>query len=136
MPSKLIFLASIVAIFASIGQGFTVSTISPTRCIVSKTSPKSLLSSNDLKSSSSSQLQISSFDFIDVTTTTTSASSAFTSIDVAAATIDPTTALSQILGSLLNTPLILFVPIFVGVSVAAVIAGFIVWYANPTDPDE
>lgn len=50
-------------------------------------------------------------------------------------TIDPATALSQGLSGFLSSPVILLVPIFVGASVAAVIAYFIVWYANPTDPD-
>jgi len=50
-------------------------------------------------------------------------------------TIDPATALSQALSGFLTSPVILLVPIFVGASVAAVIAYFIVWYANPTDAD-
>jgi len=54
---------------------------------------------------------------------------------LAVVTIDPATALSQGLSGVLGSPIILLVPIFVGASVAAVIAYFIVWYANPTDPD-
>jgi len=54
---------------------------------------------------------------------------------LAVMTIDPATALSQALSGFLTSPVILLVPIFVGASVAAVIAYFIVWYANPTDAD-
>ena len=59
-----------------------------------------------------------------------------TSNHLALATIDPATALSQLLSGFVGSPAVLLVPIFVGFSVAAVIAAFIVWYANPTDPDE
>jgi len=55
---------------------------------------------------------------------------------VAAATIDPTTALSQVLGGLLGSPIILLVPILAAFSIATVIAWLIVSYANPADPDE
>jgi hypothetical protein len=55
---------------------------------------------------------------------------------IAAATVDPTTALSQVLGGLLGSYAILFVPILAAVSVASVIAWFIVSYANPADPDD
>ena len=55
---------------------------------------------------------------------------------IAAATVDPTTALAQVLGGLLGSPAILLVPILAAVSVATVIAWFIVSYANPADPDE
>jgi len=60
----------------------------------------------------------------------------FTTNHVAVTTVDPTTALSQVLGGIINTPLILFVPILVGLSVTAVIVWYIVSYANPTDPDD
>ena len=59
-----------------------------------------------------------------------------TSNTIAAATVDPTTALTQALGVFLNTPLILVVPIVAAISVASLIAWFIVSYANPTEPDE
>jgi hypothetical protein len=55
---------------------------------------------------------------------------------VAAATIDPTTALSQVLGGLLGSPIILLVPIGAAITIATVIAWLIVSYANPADPDE
>lgn len=55
---------------------------------------------------------------------------------VSAATVDPTTALSQVLGGLLGTPAILLVPILAAVSVATIIAWLIVSYANPADPDD
>ena len=55
---------------------------------------------------------------------------------VAAATIDPTTALSQVLGGLLGSPIILLVPIGAAFTIATVIAWLIVSYANPADPDD
>lgn len=55
---------------------------------------------------------------------------------IAAATVDPTTALSQVLGGLIGSPAILAVPILAAFSVATVIAWFIVSYANPADPDD
>lgn len=58
------------------------------------------------------------------------------STNLAAATVDPTTALSTVLGGLLGSPAILAVPIVAAVSVASLIAFFIVSYANPADPDE
>jgi len=58
------------------------------------------------------------------------------STTIAATTLDPTTAFTQLLGGVINSPIILAVPILAAVSVATVIAWFIVSYANPTDPDE
>jgi hypothetical protein len=55
---------------------------------------------------------------------------------IAAATVDPATALGTVLGGLLGSPAILAVPIVAAVSVASLIAFFIVSYANPADPDE
>lgn len=60
----------------------------------------------------------------------------FSSNTIAAATVDPTTALTQVLSGILNTPLILLVPILAAVLVASAVAWFIVSYANPADPDE
>ena len=59
-----------------------------------------------------------------------------TTNNVAVTTIDPTTALSQVVGGIIGSPIILLVPILVGASVAGVIAWYIVSYANPTDPDD
>jgi hypothetical protein len=55
---------------------------------------------------------------------------------ISASTVDPTTMLSQVLGGLLGSPIILLVPILAAVSVATVIAWLIVAYANPADPDD
>jgi len=55
---------------------------------------------------------------------------------IAAATVDPATALGTVLGGLLGSPAILAVPIVAAVAVASLIAFFIVSYANPADPDE
>ena len=76
-------------------------------------------------SSSTTSLQMNTYDILESSTET-----------IAAATVDPTTALTQALGAVLNTPLILVVPIVAAISVASVIAWFIVSYANPADPDE
>eukprot|EP00584_Thalassiosira_punctigera_P004829 CAMPEP_0172526486 /NCGR_PEP_ID=MMETSP1067-20121228/1402_1 /TAXON_ID=265564 ORGANISM="Thalassiosira punctigera, Strain Tpunct2005C2" /NCGR_SAMPLE_ID=MMETSP1067 /ASSEMBLY_ACC=CAM_ASM_000444 /LENGTH=117 /DNA_ID=CAMNT_0013310017 /DNA_START=102 /DNA_END=455 /DNA_ORIENTATION=- len=52
------------------------------------------------------------------------------------ATLDPTTILSNTLGGLLGSSAILAVPIVAALSVAALIAFFIVSYANPADEDD
>ena len=54
---------------------------------------------------------------------------------LAVATLDPTTALSDALGGLLGSSLILAVPIVAALAVAGLIAFFIVSYANPADED-
>ena len=51
------------------------------------------------------------------------------------ATLDPTTALSDALGGVLGSSLILAVPIVAALSVAGLIAFLIVSYANPADED-
>mmetsp|Transcript_76964 Transcript_76964/g.223459 ORF Transcript_76964/g.223459 Transcript_76964/m.223459 type:complete len:113 (-) Transcript_76964:102-440(-) len=58
------------------------------------------------------------------------------SMDLSAATLDPTTILSDILGGLLGTPAILLVPIVAALGVASLIAFFIVSYANPEVEDD
>jgi hypothetical protein len=63
----------------------------------------------------------------------TLASSTF---ELAAGTIDPTTALAQVLAGLLGSPIILLVPVLAAVSVAALLAWGIFSYASPADPDE
>lgn len=52
------------------------------------------------------------------------------------ATVDPATALSDVLGDLIKSPAVLAVPILAAVSVAAVIVGFIISYSNPEDEDK
>ena len=58
------------------------------------------------------------------------------SVDISAATLDPTTVLSDLLAGLIGTPAILLVPIVAALSVAGVIAFFIVSYANPEVEDD
>ena len=72
----------------------------------------------------SSQIQLSE---------TMSSSSTF---EIAAGTIDPTTALAQVLVGLLDSPIILLVPVLAAFSVASLLAWGIISYANPADPDE
>jgi hypothetical protein len=79
------------------------------------------------------------------TTTTTSAVSSTTSLNafpgvdqgsdmlLSATTLDPTTFFSNVLGLFLNTPIILAVPIVVGVAVAGTLAWLIVAYASPAE---
>jgi len=61
---------------------------------------------------------------------------ALPSTAVSAATVDPTSFLSNVLGGLLGSPAILLVPILAGISVAAVVAWFIVWSATPEVEDD
>lgn len=55
---------------------------------------------------------------------------------LSAATLDPTTALSQALGGLLGSPAILAVPILAAIAVASAVAWFIVSYASPAVEDD
>ena len=63
-------------------------------------------------------------------------SSAPSTVTVSAATVDPTSLLSSVLGGLLGSPAILLIPVLAAVAVATVVAAFIVWSANPADEDE
>lgn len=57
------------------------------------------------------------------------------SLDLAALTLDPTTVLSDIVSTMIGTPIILAVPILAAFAVAGLIAFFIVSYANPEVED-
>eukprot|EP00986_Skeletonema_menzelii_P001197 scaffold312_cov145-Skeletonema_menzelii.AAC.13 len=93
--------------------------------------------------SSSSRTSSSSIQLSPITTTVesttqffdTSSSSSSTEL-LSVATLDPTTVLSDALGGLLGSSLILAVPIVAALSVAGLIAFFIVSYANPEDEDD
>jgi hypothetical protein len=67
---------------------------------------------------------------------TTTTGSHLNTLSIAATTVDPTTALSQVLGGLLGSPAILLIPVLAAFTVASAIAWFIVSYANPADPDD
>lgn len=75
----------------------------------------------------------------DALTSTITTSSSFESSPtnnlLSVATLDPTTALNDTLGGLLGSSAILAVPIVAALSVAGLIAFFIVSYANPEDED-
>jgi len=58
------------------------------------------------------------------------------SIDMSAATLDPTTILSDVLGLFIGTPIILLVPIVAALGVAGLLAWGIVSYANPEVEDD
>ena len=58
------------------------------------------------------------------------------SVEVSAATLDPTTALTDLVGGLLGSPLILLVPIVAALGVAGLIAFIIVSYASPQVSDD
>lgn len=58
------------------------------------------------------------------------------SIDVSVGTWDPTTALSDVLGSFIGSPAILLVPIGAALGVVGLVAWFIVSYANPVVEDD
>ena len=55
---------------------------------------------------------------------------------VAAATLDPTTFLSDLLGGFINSNLILAVPIVAALGLASLVAFLIVAYANPAEPND
>lgn len=58
------------------------------------------------------------------------------SMKLSAATLDPTTILSDVLGVFIGTPVILLVPIVAALGVAGVLAWGIVAYANPEVEDD
>mmetsp|Transcript_23967 Transcript_23967/g.67006 ORF Transcript_23967/g.67006 Transcript_23967/m.67006 type:complete len:115 (-) Transcript_23967:649-993(-) len=58
------------------------------------------------------------------------------SIDVAVSTLDPSTILSDILGGLIGTPIILLVPIVAALSIAGLVAYLIISYASPQVEDD
>lgn len=58
------------------------------------------------------------------------------SMDLSAATLDPTTVLSDVLGVFIGTPIILLVPILAALGVAGLLAYGIVAYANPEVEDD
>jgi len=123
----LLFLSSV-----SVINGFTVSSFTNTNNIISSTY-------NPLKIQTSLAMQSNVVTILDGSPSSTTSmflDNTMTSNTISAATVDPTTALSQVLAGVLNTPLILAVPILAAVSVASVVAWFIVSYANPADPDE
>ena len=83
-------------------------------------------------------MNLMSTNYEALTTTTTSVPShALESTNnlLSVATLDPTTALNDVLGGLLGSSAILAVPIVAALSVAGLIAFFIVSYANPEDED-
>ena len=84
------------------------------------------------QTSSSIQLTTESATLFDYSTASSSSSSELVSV----ATLDPTTVLSDVLGGLLGSSAILAVPIIAALSVAGLIAFFIVSYANPEDEDD
>lgn len=55
---------------------------------------------------------------------------------VAAATLDPTTFLSDLLGGFISSNLILAVPIVAALGLASLVAFLIVAYANPAEPND
>ena len=57
-------------------------------------------------------------------------------LTLAAATVDPTSFFTDILGGVMFTPIILAIPIVAALSVAGLVVWAIVAYANPAEPDD
>eukprot|EP00977_Amphora_coffeiformis_P008015 scaffold1803_cov92-Amphora_coffeaeformis.AAC.38 len=57
-------------------------------------------------------------------------------LTLAVDTVDPTTFLQDIFGSVLGTPIILAIPIVAALGVASLVVFAIVAYANPAEPDD
>ena len=62
--------------------------------------------------------------------------SSMSTMTMAATTVDPTSFLTDILGGVLGTPLILAIPIVAALGVASLVVFLIVSYANPAEPDD
>jgi len=58
------------------------------------------------------------------------------SMELSAATLDPTTFLSDVLGVVIGTPIILAVPILLALGVAGILVFALVSYANPEVEDD
>eukprot|EP00593_Proboscia_inermis_P003279 CAMPEP_0171297242 /NCGR_PEP_ID=MMETSP0816-20121228/6040_1 /TAXON_ID=420281 /ORGANISM="Proboscia inermis, Strain CCAP1064/1" /LENGTH=176 /DNA_ID=CAMNT_0011771431 /DNA_START=196 /DNA_END=726 /DNA_ORIENTATION=+ len=63
-------------------------------------------------------------------------SSAGTSTPTPPSGVDPTDIASKVVLGLINSPIILLVPILTAVAVGSVVAFLIVAYSNPADPDQ
>ncbi|GAX09429.1 hypothetical protein FisN_6Lh195 [Fistulifera solaris] len=57
-------------------------------------------------------------------------------LTTAVSTVDPTTFLSDVLGGVLGTPIILAVPILAALGVASLVAYAIIAYASPAADDD
>ena len=64
------------------------------------------------------------------------ASATSSSMNVAVDTVDPTNFLTDVLGGVLGTPLILAIPIVAALGVAGLVVFLIVSYANPAEDDD
>ena len=73
---------------------------------------------------------------VDSTTRLEATTPLTSSVEVSAATLDPTTFLSDALGGLLGTPAILAIPIVAALGVASLVAFLIVSYASPAADDD
>lgn len=109
----LAFVASALAFSPTQTSKLLASTRSPSTCIAGHCPQQLMMAPSDILTSS-----IDSSSNID-----------------SVATLDPTTALSDALGGVLGSSLILAVPVVAALSVAGLIAFFIVSYANPADED-
>ena len=86
-----------------------------------------------------SSISISGTTITTLSTSSTAVASSIPSSSIqlaAAATIDPTTFLQDVLGGVLGTPLILAIPIVAALGVASLIAFLIVAYANPAESED
>ncbi|MGK3740625.1 MAG: hypothetical protein ACI8RD_007861 [Bacillariaceae sp.] len=80
---------------------------------------------------------VSSADVVfDSILSSSSSAMSSSSIELSAATLDPTTLLADIFGFLIGTPIILLVPILAALAVAGILVGGIVMYANPEIEDD
>ena len=64
------------------------------------------------------------------------ASSSSSTLTTAVSTVDPSSFLSDVLGGILGTPIILAVPILAALGIASLIAYAIVAYASPAAADD
>ena len=89
--------------------------------------------------STQNMLPVSSISDLSTTMGTSSVdamSLSSSSLELSIATLDPTTILSDVLGVLIGTPVILLVPIVAALGVAGVLVWAIVAYANPEVEDD
>jgi len=151
MKVTFLFIALVLTVSCNIAHGFTVTTSS----ITTPFTPKQQQRQQQQQQQSSTSRTSSKLESLPISTDTldqlsesllnnnaaavhslSSVSSSVPTTTVAAGTVDPTTFFSGVLGGIIGTPIILAVPILAAISVAGVIAWFIISYANPADPDD
>jgi len=129
--APLIFAFGMLMVFSSSCEAFAPALQIPTttRIVPSTQNMLPVSTNSDIYS-------LDSVDSLSSPLTAAMSSASSSSMDLSAATLDPTTFLSDVLGLFIGTPIILLVPILAALGVAGVLVWGIVAYANPEVEDD